>query len=837
MQDTRILRELSALRAFVVWRLIYKPGEPKPAKVPIWPQTGNPCNWMDPAAWMLPAEAEAAAELLGPEFGIGIVAVPGSNLLFIDLDNARDPAGGWYPHVRAFEEQFRGAYTETSVSTTGRHIVARVQFALLPSHGTRNSDFRMEAYSQARFLALTGLDAAGSLERDFTAAAQRFLAQYFPPTDSRTADWQDAPVGEWDGPDDDEELLRRACRSHGARAAYGRSAAFLDLWTANVEILARQFPPQTAGQAYDASGADMALLNHLAFWTGNDCPRMESLLRQSALARPKHDRPDYMRRSILAACASQTEWYSGGNLVQTGNGQEVPSATDSSQPLPPVPAGAAPPTPLPRQASITPEAPAGPVAPMPTGLPPPPPPNGPGMISPGTGGVEGLVSSKLPPVGTFLNIAMAKQHFQDCIYVADINRIQLPDGSTQGKEQFDNMRGNWKWPIEPDGSKPSNSAWDSFLRNQIHEFPKAAAQYFSPMERTGATRIRDGRTEVNCYAPLDIHRLDGDPTPFLQHVQKLLPNDWELMVYTLAARVQFQGVKFMWAPFLQGTKGNGKTLLAKILEYAIGQRYTHWPKPEQLDEKFNLVLADKIIIIVDELPRNGLEIEPTLNSLVTATRLEIRPMYGEKIMREVCFNSFFISNYRGSLQCDPDQRRYGPFFCGQQHKSDLARDGLTVEYFIQFRNWLENQDGYAISAHYLSTVDIPRAHRPDVSIRAPETSSTYAAYRSSYTPAEQEVLAAVEENKPGFRNGWLSSHALDLEFARAGRSKQLPLNIRRNIIEGLGYVPHPSLPDGLLHRVLADGTRPRLYVREDHAWNVAYLAPDQVMTGYLEAQK
>jgi hypothetical protein len=831
MQDTRLLRELSHLRAFVVWRFIVKPDKPKPDKVPIDPRSGYPIDWMESATWMLPFEALAAADALGPQFGVGLVAAPGSGLFFVDLDSARDPNGGWYPHVRAFEGLFRGGYTETSVSLTGRHIVVRVQTALLPAHGTRNSDFRMEAYSQARFLALTGIDAAGSLEHDFTAVAQRFLTQYFAPAQNRLTDWQDGPVDEWDGPDDDQELIRRACRSHGARGAYGRSALFVDLWNATPEILERQFPPQSAGKAYDASAADMALLNHLAFWTGNDCPRMERLLKASGLARPKHDRPDYMRRSILAACASQTEWYSGGDrhAAPASDLAETDRDGPGCEPLPHAPYSVPdPPQASPPSTSVM----------VSAGPPTAPEHKAPALASIGGGRTAPLPAlGPLPAVGTFLNIVMALQHFEGCCYVADINRIQLPDGTTQGKDQFDNLRGNWMWPMEPDGSNPTNSAWECFLKNQIHEFHKAAAQYFNPREATGATRVRDGRTEVNCYAPLDIRRIQGDPAPFVRHIQRLLPRDWELMLYTLAARVQFRGIKFMWSPFLQGTKGNGKTLLAKILEYSIGQRYTHWPKPEQLDEKFNLVLTDKIIIIVDELPRNGLEIEPTLNTLVTATRLEIRPMYGEKIMRDVCFNPFFISNYRGSLQCDPDQRRYAPFFCAQQHKADLARDGLTNDYFQQLRHWLENEDGYAISAWYLSTVDIPRAHHPDVSIRAPETTSTTAAYRASYSPAEQEVLEAIEAGRVGFRNGWISSHALDVEFSRAGRAKQLPLNVRRGIVEGLGYVPHPSLADGLLHTVLPDGTRPRLYIREEHAWNVNYLTPDQVKAGYLEAQK
>ena len=45
-----------------------------------------------------------------------------------------------------------------------------------------------------------------------------------------------------------------------------------------------------------------ALCAHLAWWTGKDCERMARLLRASGLARDKHDREDYLQRTILRAC-------------------------------------------------------------------------------------------------------------------------------------------------------------------------------------------------------------------------------------------------------------------------------------------------------------------------------------------------------------------------------------------------------------------------------------------------------------------------------------------------------------------------------------------------------
>ena len=50
----------------------------------------------------------------------------------------------------------------------------------------------------------------------------------------------------------------------------------------------------------DHSAADLALMNHLAYWTGNDLLAMERLFGMSALGQREKwlDRPDYRRATI-----------------------------------------------------------------------------------------------------------------------------------------------------------------------------------------------------------------------------------------------------------------------------------------------------------------------------------------------------------------------------------------------------------------------------------------------------------------------------------------------------------------------------------------------------------
>jgi hypothetical protein len=534
-----------------------------------------------------------------------------------------------------------------------------------------------------------------------------------------------------------------------------------------------------------------------------DIMRGTSGAGQHGLIREKYSRPDYLPRTISEACSKQTEWY---------REKEV---SESAEPINSILLSA------PQSLTVT--------VPLPPSAVPAPPVN---MLLPA------LQPGQMPAPGAYVTISMAQQIFDGYAYVSELNQIQLHNGTTLSKDRFDVMYGGRQWAMTADGQKPGKSAWEAFTANELHEFPRVTLQCFRPAQPLNkiTTRDEDGLREINCYRAPNIRRVQGDPAPLIRHLQILLPNDWELMLYTMAARVQFVGTKFMWHPYLQGCKGNGKTLLGKVLEYAVGAVHTHWPKSDQIDEKFNNVFSNKVLLIVDELPKNGYDIEPVLNTLSTATRLEVRPMYGEKVMKDVCFNLFFISNYKGSLQCDPDQRRYAPFFCAQQHKKDLARDGLTPAYFIELRRWLE-ADGYAICAEYLSTLAIPEHLTPSQAVRAPDTSATYAANVASRGSAEQEIHYAIEQRLDGFRNGWINSVAVDHLLARVGKDRAIPRNAREALIESAGYLPHPSLPGGFCDIALPDGTRPRLYVAEGHPWAVDHLTVDQVRSGYLEAQK
>ena len=291
---------------------LYKtaPSATKPGKL-----DKRPCNYLGEVADANAPRNHMSAELAcqwaahyGPPYGVAKVFPPGGKFFFLDIDNCMQDDGQWSPLAQTLMQRLAGCAVEVSASGRGLHIFGR---GPVPEHGCRNTALGLELYTEGRFVALTGTNAVGDAGHTPPPDVWQWLVPtYFPPRaggagGGRGADWTDGPCPEWRGPTDDAELLRRAMRSQSGKAALFGRAGFADLWEARTDVLANTYPADASGSgAYNASSADAALAQHLSFWTGRDCARIERLMRQSALARSKwDDREDYLPRTILGAVA------------------------------------------------------------------------------------------------------------------------------------------------------------------------------------------------------------------------------------------------------------------------------------------------------------------------------------------------------------------------------------------------------------------------------------------------------------------------------------------------------------------------------------------------------
>lgn len=777
-----MLSALADRRIFVCYKLVPKnDGTGKSDKVPVDPLTGWPSDAQNPASWMYPAEAQGWAALLGAGHGIGIVIHETGGLFCIDIDSCLQADGQWSPIVHAMLARFPGAAVEVSVSGTGVHIFGSTTRAM-PPHGTKNHLHKMECYTKARFIACT--NATGDPLRDFSTELEHVITEYFPPAqDAPAAGWTDEPHPDWNGPENDDELIALMLTWQSARAKFGKAVSFKDLWTNNVDKL-REAWPSTTGKDYDGSSADQALANHLAFGTGGNCERMLGLMRISGLARAKYERPDYLHSTILKAAGWQTEYYSR----TASNAVPAPAAP---QPSPPVLHG-----------SVGGHA-----------IPPPP----------SAAQVEAAASSTTGR-GGYLTPTEQLGLFDGCTYVEDVHQILLPPplSFALDKSQFDVRFGGRTFALTADLAQTTPSAWEVFTSSQVCEFRQVRGMYFEPREAPNSIIWRDGVSFVNSWVPVEIKRIKGDPTPFFNHIRKLFPVgiDADIIIYYLAAMLQNFGVKSSWCIFLQGVEGNGKSLISKVMERIISERYTHRAKASELASRFNSPFYGKLFIPVEDvkISEDAGSLWETLKPMIDQTRLEIEAKGVNKVTREVCFNFILNSNHKDGIKKTQNDRRIAPFFAAQQVESDVQNDGLTTDYFVGLWNWIEG-DGTAIVADALLSLQIPDEFNFATKCRrAPITSSTEAAKAESLGGIEQDVLAAIEDGAPGFCGGWICSSELDKLLANGGRSKFLTRNKRRDMLQNLGYTRHPHLPDGRLTGGLSNdpGARPRLYVSARH---------------------
>lgn len=778
------LAPLEKFNQFIVWQLV--PATPKPTKVSVHPDTLLPYDAHDPSCWLSSGRAIAVATAAGASFGVGFVLTDADPFFFVDLDNQLQSDGTWTQFAQQTCAMFPGAAVEVSQSGRGLHILGS---GIPPPHGTKDKHYGIELYHTKRFVALTGWNATGDASTRHDAALAQ-LVQAVPGFSPKTIENPDSeflePRADWRGPADDEDLLRRALQSVSARAAFGGGASFADLWEANETALAKTYP-SPSGDTWDRNSADAALAQHLAFWTGCDAPRIERLMRQSKLAREKWDRhASYLRKlTIGKACGMQKD------VLQ----DKEPD--------------------------------------MPTGV----------AVVEQTGGAAVPARISGSP---FVSVEHQVKLFTGCVYIVDQHKVLIPGGHLLKPEQFKALYGGAIYNLDAQNSKVTRDAWEAFSQSAALRAPRAQTTVFRPQEPAGALlQLPDGTVAANTWWPVRVPRVPGDFSPFIRHLERLLPNqrDRETLLAYMAACVQRQGIKFQWAPLIQGVEGNGKTILSKCVAEAVGQRYVHWPHASKLTAQFNSWMVGHTLYCVEDVHTSTQreEVFEQLKPMITGDALEIEAKRVDQVTSEVCGNFILNSNHKDGIRKTRNDRRIAPFFTAQQNERQLREQGFTLGYLTDLYDWLKGRNryagqpaGYAIVAEFLWTYPIPAALDPANGHRAPLTASTEEAISASLGMVEQHILEAIESGEPGFAGGWVSSIALGRLFERIKRN--IPPGGRRKVMQDLGYDWHPGLPDGRVPELVAiDGGKPKLFIKQGHP-ALALHQPGEISRHYQAAQ-
>ncbi|MFR7538700.1 MAG: hypothetical protein ACLUX8_08085, partial [Clostridium sp.] len=290
------MQTLKEMPIWVVWK--YETVNGKRTKVLYSAKTKNKCgtNEKYQVQWVLFEEASNVAANANFD-GVGFVIPRGYAV--IDMDHLEDE------NVPQQIGSLIPSYMEVSPSGEGRHIVAKVDVAaiptedgkLAPAYYVKNPHNHLELYIGGltnRYMTFTGNAVNDIAVVDCTKGILAFLEKYMKREKFRKA----SSIA------DEEEEAKKLSDFEIIQIAGGRAK--------NADKFNKLYVQGDKSEYGSGSEADLALCNYIAFYSQGDEETIDRLYRSSAIMRDKWEREDYRKSTIqkaIALCGG--EFYTG----------------------------------------------------------------------------------------------------------------------------------------------------------------------------------------------------------------------------------------------------------------------------------------------------------------------------------------------------------------------------------------------------------------------------------------------------------------------------------------------------------------------------------------------
>lgn len=275
------------------------------------------CRSNDPSTWVSYERMrllwaynlkEIAAGREAIVHGVGFIFNASAGMVGIDLDDCIDPATGEiYPAQKSLLESLN-TYTERSQSGRGAKAIV---LGDIPVNGKKDGTelFKaFEIYKNGRGFLMTGDMLPGfstQVESRPTEVLQLFNAAY--------PNWEEEQAAKTKRTKAAAERCERAVAS-GVRSLPDDQILQKAFAAKNGPAIKALFQGDTSAYDDDLSRADQALCSYLCFYSNGDSNLVESLARQSALAREKWDEPragysSWLNMTICKVIAGTSTFY------------------------------------------------------------------------------------------------------------------------------------------------------------------------------------------------------------------------------------------------------------------------------------------------------------------------------------------------------------------------------------------------------------------------------------------------------------------------------------------------------------------------------------------------
>lgn len=739
---------------YMLYRLTWNPDRNKYDK--------KPCN-LDgsPLREGQPIPTAARGNIVPPDgCAIGYWLTPDARLFFIDLDEcvtngvlSDDASRIAAPFINA------GCFFEASSSGRGAHIIGTYT-GQLPAHSNRRPNVhKYEFYTRDRGIALNLHAAQGNSSVDATAALLAMLPETFPPRVATILLPTNERRAEWRGPEDDDELIRRALAARGSAAVmFGTKASFGDLWNGKVE---------------HNSESDMALASHLAFWTGCDVERVERLMWRSGLAREKwKSHRTYLRDiTIVQACATTTNVYQEPERANTaavliGNSdvnwssvvEEVIRKINNTgtydelmeQVVPTIPALMIPPvraervvTALRKRLEIF-------------------------DSKPPTAQLRRLVC---PPALVNPNDLEIPEWFASFCYIKKTDKFYNTLTASEYTAESFRTEFSRTMPFKPNGSREDPVL---FARERWNIVTVDDVMYRPDMDRFFE---HAGKQYVNRFVP------ESMPTPteptahctmcieqFKNHLFLLCGQRETLyfqLLYWLAHNVQYPGRKIRWSPLVKGVPGDGKSIIGDLIFAAMGEANVKITSVSNITNSggFTDWATGKAVNFIEEIRLEGKEKRKLYNAMknfIGDTRADLnRKGRASGDTEANITNHWANTNYGDGVPVDTGERRWCVVFTPYTNIEEAtAAKGFTstdelVRHFKMLGASMRAEPG-AWRA-WLMSIDTS-SFDPDG--RAPDTPERESMRLMASDPLDQVVMDVLEQGGHGITKDCFSSSCL-----------------------------------------------------------------------------
>jgi hypothetical protein len=359
----------------------------------------------------------------------------------------------------------------------------------------------------------------------------------------------------------------------------------------------------------------------------------------------------------------------------------------------------------------------------------------------------------------------------------------------------------------------------------------------------GGKVVAEGYHTYNLYLPPTLIPVAGDASPWLDHVKRIYPDDWQPIVDCLAFKVQHAGEKINHALVLGGLPGIGKDTVLEPVRRAVGDWNFAEVSPNRiLDSQYN-GYRQSVIVRISEAKDLGeykrYDFSETLKILIAAPpdTLEVNDKYDRMIYVPNVTLVVITTNHRhGALHLTRDDRRYGVYW------SETKKEDFDADYWDRIWGWYENENGCAIVADFLLKRDLSRFDPK----APPKLTPAFWAMVDAEVPRETTELAdlidllAVMKNgeveRPkvvtiemvileGIKNGGITDFASWLSDRK--NSRRIP-----HLFEQCGYVAFRNEADKRDGQWRIGGKRQVVYVQRELSMREAHDA----VQALIEAQ-